>query len=73
MPVLLAIRLLARAFLRRKNNPVAGPWWFAGGRIHKEESLEEALHRKSKKRLGLKLSLIDLLMCIQGFSPSGMT
>jgi len=32
-------------FLKRKNQPAMGQWWFAGGRIRKGESLEEALRR----------------------------
>ena len=60
-------------FLKRKNNPAVGQWWFAGGRIHKGESLEEALHREVRRKLGLKLNLTDLSKRIQGFSLSGTT
>ena len=42
-------------FLRRKNNPAAGQWWFAGGRIHKGESFEETLHREVKEETGLEI------------------
>ena len=42
-------------FLRRKNNPASGQWWFAGGRIHKDESLEETLHREVKEETGLEI------------------
>lgn len=42
-------------FLRRKNNPAAGQWWFAGGRIHKGESLEETLRREVKEETGLEI------------------
>jgi colanic acid biosynthesis protein WcaH len=35
-------------FLKRKNNPAIGQWWFAGGRIHKGESFEETLEREVK-------------------------
>jgi colanic acid biosynthesis protein WcaH len=42
-------------FLKRKNNPAKGQWWFAGGRIHKGESFEETLHREVKEETGLKI------------------
>jgi colanic acid biosynthesis protein WcaH len=31
--------------LKRKNQPAKGQWWFACGRIRKDESLKETLHR----------------------------
>jgi colanic acid biosynthesis protein WcaH len=40
-------------FLKRKNNPAAGQWWFAGGRIHRGESFEETLQREVKEEAGL--------------------
>ena len=42
-------------FLRRKNNPASGQWWFAGGRIHKGESFEETLDREVKEETGLEI------------------
>jgi len=42
-------------FLKRKNTPALGQWWFAGGRIHKGESFEETLHREVKEETGLKI------------------
>ena len=43
-------------FLRRKNQPAGGQWWFAGGRIHIGESLEETLHREVKEETGLQIN-----------------
>ena len=40
-------------FLRRKNSPAKGQWWFPGGRIRKGEKLEEALVREVKEETGL--------------------
>ena len=47
-------------FLRRKNEPAKGEWWFAGGRIRKEESLKETLVREVKE-VGLKISAYKLI------------
>ena len=42
-------------FLRRKNDPAVGQWWFAGGRIHRGESFEETLRREVKEETGLEI------------------
>ena len=46
----------ALLFLRRKNQPAKGQWWFAGGRIRIGESFEQALHREVKEETGLEIS-----------------
>ncbi|MCW4000702.1 MAG: NUDIX domain-containing protein [Candidatus Bathyarchaeota archaeon] len=48
-------------FLKRKNPPAAGLWWFAGGRIHKGESFEDALHREVKEETGLEIESLQLI------------
>jgi len=45
----------ALLFLRRNNEPVKGEWWFPGGRIHKGESIEDALRREIKEETGLEI------------------
>ena len=42
-------------FLRRKNEPAKGQWWFPGGRIRKDEALQETLSREIKEETGLKI------------------
>jgi len=42
-------------FLRRKNSPAKGQWWFPGGGIRKGETLGEALYREVKEETGLEV------------------
>jgi colanic acid biosynthesis protein WcaH len=39
--------------VRRKNEPCKGNLWFAGGRLHKHEKLEDAAVRIAKNEVGL--------------------
>jgi ADP-ribose pyrophosphatase YjhB (NUDIX family) len=47
--------------LKRSNNPAKGLWWFAGGRIHKGESLEHTLRREIKEETDLELETCKLI------------
>jgi colanic acid biosynthesis protein WcaH len=47
--------------LKRSNQPAKGFWWFAGGRIHKGESLEQTLRREIKEETGLELKTHKLI------------
>jgi colanic acid biosynthesis protein WcaH len=39
--------------VKRKKEPAKGKWWFVGGRVFKNESLEQAIRRKVKEEIGL--------------------
>jgi colanic acid biosynthesis protein WcaH len=43
-------------FLKRKNSPARGEWWFPGGRIRRGESIEEALLREVREETGLNVT-----------------
>jgi colanic acid biosynthesis protein WcaH len=45
----------ALLFLKRNNEPAKGQWWFPGGRVHRGESLEQALLREVKEETGLEI------------------
>jgi ADP-ribose pyrophosphatase YjhB (NUDIX family) len=47
--------------LKRKNQPAKGLWWFAGGRIHRGESLEQTLYREVKEETGLEIEDYKLI------------
>ena len=48
-------------FLRRRNEPAKGEWWFPGGRIRKGESLEQTLRREIREETGLELKTYKLV------------
>lgn len=48
-------------FLRRKNSPVKGQWWFPGGRVRKGETLAETLYREVKEETGLEVIESELV------------
>lgn len=42
----------------RKSEPLKNEWWFPGGRIYKNETLEQAAVRKAFEEIGLKVKTI---------------
>ena len=48
-------------FLKRKNSPAKGQWWFPGGRIWKGETFKETLYREVKEETGLDVDVIKFV------------
>lgn len=51
----------ALLFLRRKNSPAKGEWWFPGGRIRKGETFHETMFREVKEETGLDVEIIKYI------------
>jgi len=41
--------------VRRANEPLKGQWWVIGGRVHKNETLEQAVIRKVRQETSLDI------------------
>jgi colanic acid biosynthesis protein WcaH len=48
-------------YLRRRNQPARGLWWFPGGRIRKGESFMESLQREIREETCLQITSAKLL------------
>jgi colanic acid biosynthesis protein WcaH len=66
--------------LKRRNSPAKNQWWFPGGRVLFNETLERAAHRKAKQECGLKLlenvfsrGTYELFFCENGASFHSIT
>jgi len=44
--------------IKRKNRPLSGRWWVIGGRVLKDETLEQAAKRKVKEETDLNIKEI---------------
>ena len=42
--------------VKRVNEPLKGRWWVIGGRVHKNETLKQAVIRKVKQETGLAIN-----------------
>jgi len=47
--------------IKRKNEPLKGEFWVPGGRLLRNERLEEAVHRKMSEELGVGVEIIESL------------
>lgn len=45
--------------VKRDNEPAKNQWWVVGGRVRKNESLEEAAIRKIKEEIGIELKKVE--------------
>lgn len=46
---------------KRKTKPAQGQWWFVGGRVFKNERLEDAARRKVKEEAGISVKKVQLV------------
>ena len=44
--------------IKRANEPIKGCWWVVGGRVHKEETCEEAAIRKVWEEVSLNVKTL---------------
>lgn len=45
--------------VKRKNEPLKGEYWVPGGRVHKNEKLVDAVHRKMREEIGVDVDVIE--------------
>lgn len=48
-------------FLKRENEPAKNEWWFPGGRLLKNEKLEDAIIRKVKEETNLDVEVVKYI------------
>lgn len=46
---------------KRQNEPAKGEWFVPGGRVHKHERLEAAVHRVAREELGVTVTIQERL------------
>ena len=56
--------------IRRANEPLKGQWWVIGGRVLKGETLEQAVVRKVREEVGLKVSSAKPIGYYEGVSET---
>lgn len=55
---------------KRENEPAKGEWFFPGGRVLKNETRREAVHRVAEQELGTPVEIIDCLGTAEHFYQS---
>lgn len=45
----------------RNTEPAKNEWWFPGGRVYKNERLEEAAIRKAYEEVGIKVQIVKMI------------
>ncbi|MEK6950781.1 MAG: NUDIX domain-containing protein [Nanoarchaeota archaeon] len=45
--------------LLRQTEPAKGQWWLVGGRVHKNETREQAARRKVKEEIGIEIGSLQ--------------
>lgn len=53
--------------VKRDNEPLKGEYWVPGGRLHKGERLEEAVHRKMRQEIGVDVEIVENLGFFEEF------
>jgi colanic acid biosynthesis protein WcaH len=64
MPVLCVDVVIRNAggeylLVKRANEPLKGQWWVVGGRVYKNETLEQAVLRKVKQEIGVTVHALE--------------
>ena len=47
--------------IKRTQSPAKGQWWLPGGRVFKNETLEQAVLRKAKEEIGVDVTFRDFI------------
>jgi len=47
--------------VNRNTEPAKNEWWFPGGRVYKNERLEEAAIRKAFEEVGIKVEIVKMI------------
>jgi len=57
--------------VKRKNKPAQGLWWLPGGRILRNETIQDTVTRKAKEETGLKVKIVKCLGVDETIFPDG--
>jgi colanic acid biosynthesis protein WcaH len=53
--------------VKRRNEPLKDEFWVPGGRLHKNERLADAVHRKMREEIGVEVEIVDQLGYFEEF------